>query len=55
MSADATGAMLDPRPMILGCDGQVDLAVKGKVSIQWRSGVVSGEYAERTTSGYGRE
>ena len=34
MSADATGATLKPRLMVLGCDGQVDLAVKGKVSIQ---------------------
>ena len=33
MSADATGAMLEPGPMVLGRDKQVDLAAKGKVSI----------------------
>ena len=54
MSADAMEAMNDPRPMVLGCDGQVDLAARGKVSIQWRSGVASGEYAGRTTRGCGR-
>ena len=55
MSADATGAMFDPGSMILGCDGQVDLAARGKASIQGRSGVASGEYAGRTTRGCGRE
>ena len=38
MSADATGAMLEPGPMVLGCDGQVDLAARGKASIQWDLG-----------------
>ena len=33
MLADATGAMFDPGPMILGCDGQVNLAARGKASI----------------------
>ena len=35
------GAMLDLGPMVLGCDRQVNLAAKGKVSIQQQSGVVS--------------
>ena len=52
--ADAMEVMNDPGPMVLGCDGQVNLAVRGKASIQWRSGVASGEYAGRTTRGYGR-
>ena len=34
MSADATGATLEPGPMVLGCDGQNGLTAKGKVSIQ---------------------
>jgi hypothetical protein len=34
MLADATGAMLEPVLLVLGCDGQVNLAAKGKVSIQ---------------------
>lgn len=34
MLADAMGAMLEPGPIVLGCDRQVDLAVKGKVLIQ---------------------
>ena len=55
MSADATGAMFDPGPMFLGCDRQVDLAARGKASIQGRSGVASGEYAGRTTRGCGQE
>ena len=55
MSADATGAMLDPWPIVLGCDGQFDLAAKGKVSIQRRSGVAGGEYTGQTTRGCGRE
>ena len=55
MSADATGAMLEPGLLVLGCDGQVDLAAKGKASIQWRSGVASGEYAGWTARGCGRE
>ena len=54
MSADAMEAMNDPGPMVLGCDGQVDLAVRGKVSIQWQSGVASSEYAGQTTRGCGR-
>ena len=54
MSANAMEAMNDPGPMVLGCDGQVDLAARGKASIQWRSGVASGEYAGRTTRGCGR-
>jgi hypothetical protein len=29
-SAYTTGAMLESRPLVLGCDGQGDLAVKGK-------------------------
>ena len=33
MSADAMGAMLEPGLMVLGCDGQVNLVAKGKVSI----------------------
>ena len=33
MLADATGVMLEPGLMVLGHDRQVDLAVKGKVSI----------------------
>ena len=28
------GAMLEPGPLVLGCDRQVDLAAKEKVSIQ---------------------
>ena len=45
MSADATGATLEPKPLVLGCVGKVDLAATGKASIQWRSGVASGECA----------
>ena len=37
------GAMLDLGPMVLGCDGQNGLTAKGKVSIQRRSGVASGQ------------
>ena len=48
-------ARLDPVPMVLGCNGQVDLAAKGEASIRWRSGVVCGEYAERTVGEGGRE
>jgi hypothetical protein len=33
MSANATGTKLEPGLLVLGCDRQVDLAVKGKVSI----------------------
>ena len=55
MLVNATEAMLEPGPMVLGYDRQVDLAVRGKASIQWRSGVASGEYAGRTTRGCGRE
>ena len=51
VSADATGAMFDPGLMFLWCDGQVDLAARGKASIQGRSGVASGEYAGQTTRG----
>ena len=54
MSADAMGAMIDPGPTVLGCDRQINLAARGKASIQWRSGVASGEYAGRTTRGCGR-
>ena len=54
MSADAMGVMLEPRPLVLGCGGEVDLAATGKASIQWRSGVASGECAGRTTRGCGR-
>ena len=55
MSANATEAMLKPGLMVLGYDGQVDLAVRGKVLIQWRSGEASGECAGRTTRGCGQE
>ena len=54
MSADATGAKLEPEPLVLWCDGQVDLAATGKASIRWRSGVASGECAGRMTRGCGR-
>ena len=33
MSADAMGAMLEPRPKELGCDVQGGLAANGKESI----------------------
>ena len=36
------GAMFNPGLIDLGCDGQVDLAAKGKASIHWRSGVMCG-------------
>ena len=36
--------MVDLRPIDLGCDGQDDLAAKGKVSIQRRSEVASGRW-----------
>ena len=55
MPADATGAMLEPGPLVWGCDGQVNLAAKEKASIQWQSGVASGEYAGRTTRRCGRK
>jgi hypothetical protein len=55
MSADATGVMLEPVPLVLGCDGQVDLAAKGKALIHWQSGVASGEYTRWTTRGCGWE
>ena len=55
MSANATEAMLKPGLMVLGYDGQVDLAARGKVLIQWRSGEASGECAGRTTRGCGQE
>ena len=55
MSADATEAMLEPGLMVLWYDGQVDLAARGKASIQWRSGEASSEYAGRTTRGCGQE
>ena len=47
------GAMVDLGPIDLGCDGQVDLAVKGKASIWRQSGAMCGECAERT-AGEGR-
>jgi hypothetical protein len=53
MSADATGAMLEPGLLVLGCDGQVDLAAKGKASIQWQSRVESGKCAGRAARGRG--
>ena len=34
MSADATGAMLESRPTILGCIGECGLPARRKVSIQ---------------------
>ena len=49
------GAMLDLGPIVLGCDGQVNLAAKGKAPIRWRSGAMCGEYAERTAGEGGRE
>ena len=55
MSADATGVTLEPGPMVLGCDGRNGLTAKGKVSIQRRSGVASGQYTGRGARGRGRE
>ena len=53
------GAMVDLGPIDLGCDGQDDLAAKGKVSIQRRSGVASGRWhregGERTWARAGRQ
>ena len=55
MSADAMGAMFDPGPTVLGCDGQVDLAARGKASIQWQSEVASSKYVGQTTRGCRQE
>ena len=56
------GAMVDLGPIDLGCNGQDDLAAKGKVLIQRRSGVASSRWhregSERTwarAGGQGRK
>ena len=48
------GAMLEPGPLVLGCDRQVDLAAKEKVSTQRRSGVASSECTGQATRGCGQ-
>ena len=47
------GAMVDLGLIDLGCNRQVNLAAKGKALIQWQSGAMCGECAERT-AGEGR-